>query len=350
MTHSALPEMTVRERFHAIMNFQPFDRLPILEWAIWWDLTLDRWREEGLPKGRLDHLALSEHFGLDLYLQDWVSPRWADCPQPPSHGAALIRSHDDYDRLKPKLFPSEPIEAERWQAWASLQQQGRAVLWFTLEGFFWFPRWLLGVEEHFYAMYDQPDLIHRINTDLADWQIRVIEQIGAFCHPDFMTFAEDMSYNHGPMLSQALFNTFMRPYYQRVIPRLRERNGLAMIDSDGNVTAAMPWFEQAGLQGVLPLERQAGVDVAVLRQAHPSMGFIGHFDKLTMFRGEAAMRQEFERLLPTARQGGFLISCDHQTPPQVSYPEYQNYLALFREYALQAGQASSAGDRLSRER
>ncbi len=350
MTTLAPSTMSVRERFQAIMNFQSFDRLPILEWAIWWNQTLDRWRKEGLPAGVMDHTALCAHFGLDLYLQDWIAPRMAGCPQPPSHGAALIQSHDDYERLKPKLYPRDAMDAARWQAWAALQQQGCAVLWFTLEGFFWFPRWLLGIEEHFYAMYDQPELIHRINGDLADWHIRVIEQIGSVCRPDFMTFAEDMSYNQGPMLSEELYNVFLRPYYQRVIPCLQERGVLALMDSDGDVTTAMPWFERSGLQGVLPLERNAGVDICVLRQAHPGMRWVGHFDKLTMSQGEAAMRREFERVLPTAKLGGFLISCDHQTPPEVSYADYQCYLSLFREYAMLAGQGRSAEVRLRRDR
>ena len=70
------------------------------------------------------------------------------------------------------------------------------------------------------------------------------------------------------------------------------------------------------------------------------MTFIGHFDKMTMTHGEAAMRAEFERLLPTAARGRFLISCDHQTPPGVSYDEYLVYLKLFREYAARAGRMS----------
>ena len=52
------------------------------------------------------------------------------------------------------------------------------------------------------------------------------------------------------------------------------------------------------------------------------------------------MRAEFERLLPTAARGGFLISCDHQTPPGVSYDNYRTYLDLFREYAEKAGEMS----------
>jgi hypothetical protein len=37
------------ERFRAVMSFEPVDRLPGWEWAMWWDSTIDRWRQEGLP-------------------------------------------------------------------------------------------------------------------------------------------------------------------------------------------------------------------------------------------------------------------------------------------------------------
>ena len=58
---------------------------------------------------------------------------------------------------------------------------------------------------------------------------------------------------------------------------------------------------------------------------------------MTMPYGEEGMRKEFERLLPVARKGGFLISCDHQTPPGVSLDNYRIYMRLFKEYAVKAG-------------
>jgi len=58
-----------------------------------------------------------------------------------------------------------------------------------------------------------------------------------------------------------------------------------------------------------------------------------------MHHGEAALRAEFERLMPVARQGGFIISVDHQTPPGVSLEDYQLYLRLFQEYAQSCGTA-----------
>jgi hypothetical protein len=332
--------MNTNERFHAVMNFKPFDRLPILEWAGWWAQTLDRWRGEGLPAELADRYAICRHFGLDIYKQDWFRPCGPECPRPPSHGAGLIEDDAGYERLLSHLYPSQPVDAGLWRERAGEQARGEVVLWFTVDGFFWFARRLLGIERHLYAFYDQPALLHRINSDLADWILLAIEQVCSICTPDFMTFAEDMSYNNGPMLSKALFDEFMRPYYDRVIPALRKHGVIPIVDSDGDITIPAHWFAEAGIDGILPLERQAGVDIAALREAHPAMKFIGHFDKMTMPKGAEAMRREFERLLPTAARGGFLVSCDHQTPPGVSIENYRLYVELFREYADKAGRMS----------
>jgi hypothetical protein len=94
----------------------------------------------------------------------------------------------------------------------------------------------------------------------------------------------------------------------------------------------VPWLQEAGIAGVLPLERQAGVDGMKLRQQFPNLCMVGHFDKMTMTRGEAAMRAEFERLAPLMRTGGFIPSVDHQTPPGVSIEQYRCYLRLLEEY------------------
>lgn len=178
--------------------------------------------------------------------------------------------------------------------------------------------------------------MHRINRDIAQFNLRVIDEVCRILTPDFMTIAEDMSYNNGPMLSQSMFDEFLLPYYDIIVPELKRRGIRVFIDSDGDITRALPWFERAGIEGILPLERQAGVDLERLRRDHPRTLFIGHFDKMTMTRGEAAMRAEFERLTPVMRQGGFLPSVDHQTPPGVTLEDYYIYLKLFREYVERA--------------
>lgn len=109
--------------------------------------------------------------------------------------------------------------------------------------------------------------------------------------------------------------------------------------------AGAPWFARAGIEGILPLERQAGVDLERLRQRYPRFLFLGHYDKMVMPKGEQAMREEFERLLPVMRQGGFLPSVDHQTPPGVSLENYRIYLKLYAEYVRQGLRRLGAGGR-----
>lgn len=335
--------MTSRERFRAVMQFRPVDRLPMLEWAHWWDQTLDRWRGEGLPPELTDRYDICRHFGLEVYRQEWLRPVHWEAPQPAAHGAGILGDPAGmaaaYDRLHHHLYQvldGWPVAPDRWRLIADEQRRGDGVAWFTLDGFFWFPRVLMGIEHHLYAFYDEPELMHRINAELAAWMLKIIDRVCAHCVPDFMTFAEDLSYNNGPMLAEEMFDEFMLPYYRLVVPRLRDRGIRVFIDSDGDITRALPWFARAGIEGVLPLERQAGVDLAGIRRDHPRALFIGHFDKMTMTRGEAAMRAEFERLLPVMRQGGFIPSVDHQTPPGVSLAAYRIYLRLLGEYVRRA--------------
>lgn len=333
--------MNTRERFAAIMNFKPFDRLPVMEWAVWWDKTIARWESEGLPSG-MNRYEITRYFDLDMHYQHWIRPRSSETPQPSHHGAGIMENETDFEKkIQPHLFNMpEEISPQTYDLWNKEQEAGEAVIWITLEGFFWLPRTLFGIEGHLYAFYDQPELMKRINNYNAEWMLRIIERVCKYCTPDFVTFAEDMSYNHGPMIGKDLFDEFVKPYYEMVVPEFKKRGIKTIIDSDGNIHDAAFWFEEAGLEGILPLERQAGVDSNKIRREHPKQIYIGAFDKMVMDKGEAAMRTEFERLLPVAARGGFIISCDHQTPPGVSLNDYKLYLKLFREYADLAGKQS----------
>jgi hypothetical protein len=322
------------ERFRAVMNFQPVDRLPRWEWAMWWDLTIERWHKEGLPIEL--HFSqvydIAQYFGLDPYQQFWFSTTESTIEATQHHVEGVVSNMDDYLRIRPRLFPEHGAAISAMEPWASLQAAGEAVVWCTLEGFFWFPRTLMGFNQLMLAFYDQPELIHQINTDLLNFNLKLLDQIFDACIPTFMTVAEDMSYNHGPMISKGTFDVFVAPYYRRMMPRLQERNILSFMDTDGDVTLLVPWLQELGVHGVLPLERQAGVDGSALRELFPDFLMVGHFDKMTMTRGESAMRAEFERLLPLMKRGGFIPSVDHQTPPGVSLDQYRTYLRLLHEY------------------
>lgn len=331
--------MTASERFAALVAGKPIDRLPAIEWAPWWNLTVDRWRAEGVPAEALATVAhLQEYFGLDLCVQTNVSPRTADTPTAKVFGEGVLLDEADYERIKPTLFPSPETKVTdgHFAYLRRLREEKDALLFFTVEGAFWFPRVLMGIEDHFYSFYDQPQLYHRMCEDYADWLERLFDYVFSRFHFDFMTFAEDMSYNNGPMLSRDHFDEFLAPFYKRVIPLAHKHGIPVLIDSDGDVTLAVDWYASVGADGIFPLERQAGVDVSSYIQKQPDLLYLGHFDKMCMKHGEEAMRAEFERLLPSMRAGKFLPSVDHQTPPDVSVETYRTYVRLLREYTEKA--------------
>ncbi len=330
--------MTAKERFLSILNFEkPNDRLPMVEWAAWWNDTINRWEKEGLPPGmELEESLL--YFGLDPLLLLGGAAKSPKCPTPSSHGGEIITDEKSYENIRPYLFTDSIIENLKIEAKKLKEKhdKGDIIIRLWLDGFFWFPRTLFGIEKHFYAFYDYPQLMHKINSELADFNVKVIEELTKILVPDMIGFAEDMSYNHGPMLSYDLFKKFIMPYYQRVIPYAKKHGIKVLIDSDGEISEMIPWMIESGIQGVYPLERQAGVDIPKIRQQYPKFLMLGGYDKMVMSKGEKHMRDEFERLLPAMKSGGYIPSVDHQTPPGVSLENYKIYIDLFKEYAEKA--------------
>jgi hypothetical protein len=327
---------TVRDRFKAVMNFQPVSHIPAMEWICWWDKTLERWRSEGLPE-KLGREDILRRLGMDVHEWIWISPRWRiQAPPGRPRCEGVIDSEADYEKLVVPAMADLSFDRERLERIAAAQAKGDVVVWLQFDGFFWFPREIFGVEKHLLSFYDQPDLLRRMNEDLCAYNMACLRRVLEILTPDVMTFAEDMSYNSGPMLSREHFDEFIMPYYRRIIPLAKERGVIPMVDTDGNVTDLIPWLKDAGVEGCLPLERMAGTDVAELRRVYPGWRMIGGFDKTVISRGEAAVRAEFERLLPVMRTGGYLPTVDHQTPPEVSLDAYRDYVRLLKEYCLKA--------------
>jgi hypothetical protein len=133
------------------------------------------------------------------------------------------------------------------------------------------------------------------------------------------------------------FEEFIAPYYRELTPKAP---GVRHYCVHRHRRRCHRLFLMMDVGIGLPLERMAGVDVVQLRRDHPGLRMIGAFDKATMHLGEARMRQEFERLLPVMRTGGFIPSVDHQTPPEVSLEDYRLYRRLMDEYT---GQVTGEG-------
>lgn len=328
--------MTASERFAAYLSGKPVDRVPTIEWAPWWGLTVERWLRDGLPPEHAGYEQLQAYFGLDKCLQTSLTAKTARTPEPPSYGLGIMADEEDYEeKVLPTLFPDPEtiLPPAHYDYLKATHDRGDTLHFFTVEGFFWYPRTLFGIEDHLYSFYDYPELYKRICDEYADWLIRLFRCVFSKFHFDFMSFAEDMSYNNGPMISKALFDEFLAPFYRKVIPVIHEYGIPVFIDSDGDITMAVDWYASVGADGMFPLERQAGVDVSLYVDKQPDMVFLGHFDKMCMKFGKDAMQKEFDRILPSMMRGKVIPSVDHQTPPDVPLDYYRDYVTLLKDYA-----------------
>jgi uroporphyrinogen-III decarboxylase len=195
------------------------------------------------------------------------------------------------------------------------------------QGFFGSPRYLLGDVEVLTTFYDAPELIHAINSHLCDFWIALYDRVLQDVQPDAALIWEDMCYKNGPLISPAMFEEFMLPYYKKLCGFFKDQGiDIILVDTDGDARKLLPLFLEGGVTGTFPIEVAAGMHVAELREAFPTLQLIGGVDKLALMKDKAAIDAELdERILPTLEKGGFIPTVDHLVPPDVSWENFSYY-------------------------
>ena len=141
--------MTNRDRVQAVLNFErPDDRLPVLEWATWWNKTVSAWQDQGMPA--LNKEEMYHYFGLDDHRQFWFPSRTPEAEQHRKEDGELVWDEDDYEKLLPYLYDDRLIDGtvDTLQALKPAHDRGDFPVWFSMDGGFWYPRTLFGIENH----------------------------------------------------------------------------------------------------------------------------------------------------------------------------------------------------------
>ena len=258
----------------------------------------------------------------------------------------IVESPDDWKRLKEhgereleKWFSDEAME-KTYLPLKEGHDRGDYPLRLNLEGFFWVARELLGDEEELIAFYEEPELIHDINEYILKiYQTKLMKVIDML-QPDVVYLMEDLSGKNGPMISPGMFDEFVGHYYRQLIPMLKGRGvGNVFVDTDGDFMMLIPYFIDTGVDGFLPMDVNAGMDIVKVREKFPTLKFIGGYNKLQIEKGPEAIDREFERILPVVRQGGYIVGADHQVPPSASLQDYYYYIKRLKEVMAQCGES-----------
>ena len=177
------------------------------------------------------------------------------------------------------------------------------------------------------AFYDEPDLVRDIVGHMTMLWTSLFDQVLNQTDVDMAYIWEDMCYKNGPLISPAMFREWLTPAYKELTGCLRDHGvPVITVDTDGNCSALLPVFIEAGVDSLLPFEVQAGMDVVEVRETFPKLGIMGGIDKKNVAAGRQAIDDELEAKIPyMMRHGGFIPSVDHQVPPDVSWDNFKYY-------------------------
>lgn len=389
-----MAEMTVRERYRAIMSFTP--QVRTLSWEFgYWSETVEQWYCQGLRRGpcslppdilapgsllhgggfpfphRLPGInyrdsdveqALALDGGLIGIPLNWRhAPIFAEVFLDEDQTTRTLVNKDgitirerktrdsiphfidwpvhdraSWERVKEERFGLNVAARfpARWERLTATYRDLDYPVGVLMDGFFSMPRELMGLVRQLTMYYDDPQLMHDIGRRLSDVWLAVLEEVLSKVPLDFVYCWEDMSYKNGPLLSPRMFEEFVTPYYRRITGFLHAHGvDVIFVDTDGDCRALIPGFLGAGVTGLYPFEVQAGMDIVEVRKQYPRLLIQGGLDKNKVALGREAIDRELDAKLPAMLSGGgYIPFCDHLVPPNVSWPDFVYYRDRVRQY------------------
>ncbi len=357
------------DRFLAVMEYQPVDRVPNWELGVW-PQTRDRWESEALDtipyhwdwftgEGALDmdprefikfNGSLIPPFEEETLAEDERTLTFRDgmgrtrmaLKEGTTRGGRMsmdtyidfpVKTMDDWNAIKPRLRPFQERYDPYWwvfrvDGWRNRRHplifgQNCATL-----GFYWFARDLLGTEALSYAFFDQANLVHDIMEFHAEFLIEAARPILEKTTVEYINLSEDLAYKGGPLISPRCYKEFIYPRLRRVVDFYKSHGvRYVCVDSDGNPETIIPMMMDAGIDVIWPLERASDQDPVRLRKKFGrSLKLWGGVDKRELAKDRRAIDEHLCSFIPLIEEGGFIPAVDHTVPPDVPLKNFMYYM------------------------
>jgi hypothetical protein len=258
--------------------------------------------------------------------KDFVTRKWHKFP---------VANREDWENIIWRYKADEPARladdlAERA---ASAQEAGLATS-VSVNGPFWQMREWVGMENLCILMATEPEFVHEMAEFWTEFTVMVFERLLEQVSVDVLHMSEDMAYKAHSMISPKMAREFLQPTYREWV-RLFSAHGCQVfdMDSDGEISELIPIWIESGFNCCDPIEVAAGNDIVEFRKVFGRrMAYRGGIDKRAIAAGGQTMRDEVFRVVPPLfEEGGFLPSCDHGVPPDISWPDFIAYTRLLAE-------------------
>lgn len=381
--------MNNRERALAVLNYEDYDRLPVVHFGFW-DETLEKWAEEGhitgeeartWEDGNPVDAAISRELGFDFNWNNCFSP--STRLDPPieeevleerpdgsrkvlnEDGAIVIEKDDatgiptEIDHILkgrgeweeaflPRLqFFEERVADATVNAGEEELALNEGGLDHLQEGEWEQPYGLhcgslcgvirnwLGLENFSYLQVDDPELFDEMIQTVGDLCYQCTERaLGTGAAFDFGHFWEDICFRSGPLINPKTFREKVGPHYRRITELLNEHGiDIVSLDCDGKIDALVPIWLENGVNTMFPIE--VGVWSASIKPWREEYGSqlrgVGGVDKRVFARDHDAIDAEVERQKPLVELGGYIPCIDHRLPSDAKWENVQYYCGKMRE-------------------
>jgi len=372
--------MTPRQRFLETMHFGKPDKVPLQPGGPR-ESTLAAWHQQGLPEDvswypylmdllgieieatrpRVDpgvsfimiptfkekvlehrdgHYIVRDWMGAiteisDVYdytyirrAKDFVTRKWHRFP---------VESRTDfeeklrwrYDPQDPKRFPDD------FEARCAELRDRDYVVTLSFSGPFWQMREWCGMEGLCILMMEQPEFVEEMAGFWTDFMLKTLAPILRHAPPDHVVVNEDMAYKMHSMISPKMVRRFLMPAWEQWIAAIKAAGPETVVDmdSDGYNAELLPLWVEAGFDACSPMEVAAGNDIVAYRRRYGTrIAYRGGIDKRALAKGDDVMHTEILRVVPPLLEtGGYIPSCDHGVPPDISWPNFIEYTRLLAE-------------------
>ncbi|HID74496.1 MAG TPA: hypothetical protein EYP56_00695 [Planctomycetaceae bacterium] len=203
----------------------------------------------------------------------------------------------------------------------------------------WSPFWhdlidLLGMENMYLKMYDQPELVDAVLEHIVDYYMAVNQEIfdAAADVIDIFFMGNDFGSAHGPLLSEAMFRRFLLPHLRRLVD-LGHAYGLkVMLHCCGGFAELIPALVEIGVDGLHAIQPSCrGMDLVRLKeQFGERILFNGAIDSHhVLIKGTPRLvRQKTREVLHIMKPGGgYVAGASHDTILEET--PLENVLAMF---------------------
>jgi len=346
-------EMTSRERLLCAMRGGQPDRVPLFEWPFSLELydTFLGYRPAsyngqdaarvGLKIG-LDGIAVADSAATG-YEPDWIDGKryrdeWGvlrqvdpaawplDAPIGPA--VETLEALLAYEGPDP-WAPGRTKELEN----ALEEAKGRMAIVGCIDGPFTRPWFIAGMERFMLLCYDAPDIIEHlieVCTDFAIIQGRRLVEAGA----DALIIADDLGHKTGPFLSLRQFHRYVLPEFRREMDELKKLDVPIILHSCGDVNLYLPDLVDAGIDGLNPLQRTAGMDLEQVKKTYGNqiclVGNINASETLPYGSPEEVEQEVIEALRVAAPGGGYVMASDHSLHCGIPVPNIMTMIETTR--------------------